>query len=595
MPYLLGAFGARCIPEYIKKLAHIAAQKTAHNTQQTILLEHGIIFAGNKHDETYEYDHITPLPENSGMLVGKVFDRANYTPVNFTHELAHTCVNNPQQITKLFWGRYVGALFNKTIKTLTLVRDPQGLSTIFYHATPDGVVFYTELSLLYEALENKPAIDLTFFGQHLIHANQALAATPFEGIKELLPGMGLSFNLTGNYSQKLLWDVSQLGGSLITDENAFEEELLATLRSCTKAWVGNAPGVCVELSGGTDSSGVLLLLHDVLPDKKLVAVNYIDSKTQSSNEIEFAQETADACNVQLHFLDWQTTSLLDKLPADFLPNRPSTLLMSYKLHKQLHDFALENNCPEIMNGQGGDHIFCAPPPDQALADYWFQRGISGITKPLKELSGIYRTPWFSLIRKNTKAAVCYYRKTRYIDLQHRKTTHLNKDFLQQLKEEDFYLNSVLSRMHPGKAAQIESLCHAVSYSERNQTTSNICHTHPILSQPIIELGLRIPTYQSFYDGYDRIFFRRAVSRIRKTKSLWRRIKGQTTGTMIKQCAHHANDIRDIICNGQLVKSGLIDKQWLDTELIKMQHSQVESLWPILHMLTGQLWLNQWRL
>ena len=113
----------------------------------------------------------------------------------------------------------------------------------------------------------------------------------------------------------MLWDTSCFHGSFITDENSFEEELLATLKSCVKAWVGDSSGVCVELSGGTDSSGLMLLLHDILPtDKKLMAVNYIDTKTQSSNEIEYAQEIADACNAPLHFLDWQNTSLLDKLP-----------------------------------------------------------------------------------------------------------------------------------------------------------------------------------------------------------------------------------------------------------------------------------------
>ena len=611
MPYLLGAFGANCTSDQIKKLSNIAQQQTADGTLQTMSIENGIIFAGYKRDEKYHFDNIIQMPDsngipenhdilNQGILVGKIFDRSSYDQVTFDREISSKIVHHPEEICKSFWGRYVGAFFDKATKTVKLIRDPQGLSTLFYTVKPASdqtnniIIFATEIAILYQALEIKPAIDLNYFGQHLVHTNHALASTPFEGVKELLPGMGLSMNLSGQCSHDLLWDVSKFQGSFITDENSFEEELLATLKSCTKAWVGDASGVCVELSGGTDSSGLMLLLHDILPtNKKLMAVNYIDTKTQSSNEIEYAQEIADACNAPLYFLDWQNTSLLDKLPSDFFPNRPTTLLLFSNLRKQLYELARQNNCSEMMNGQGGDHIFLAPPPKHALADYWLERGISGITNPLNALSGVYRMPWLPLIHDNAKAVTNYYRKLRTVKTE--ATPFLDKNFARELKQEDLYLNNILRKMHPGKAGQIESLCHAVSYSERNQSMPNICNTHPLLSQPIIELGLRIPTYQSFYDGYDRIFFRRAVSRLKKTKSLWRRIKGQTTGSMVKQCAFHTQNISDIILNGKIVSSGMVNKQWLEEQLVKMQHGQVENLWPILHILTGQLWLNQWHL
>ncbi|MFH1832118.1 MAG: asparagine synthase-related protein [bacterium] len=605
MPYLLGAFGAHCTPDLIKKLSHIALQQTPDGALETMLLDNGIIFAGYKHDEAYHYDRIIPIQadqEIHGILVGKLFNRDNHEPVNFNHinlnnNHIQACINNPKNLSTLFWGRYIGTLFNKTTKTITLVRDPQGLSTLFYHVTPDGVIFSTELILLYKALDIKPAVNINYFAQHIIHTNHALSSTPFDGIEELLPGIGLSINSRGKCTHDVLWDAASIQSSFISDENKLEEELLATLKACTKAWVGDAPGVCVELSGGTDSSGVMLLLHDILPVyKKLIAVNYIDSKTQSSNEIEFAQETADACNAQVHFLDWQTTSLLDKLPQNFFPNRPSTLLLFYNLRQQLQDIAMQNNCPEVMNGQGGDHVFLAPPPKLALADYWLDHKFNGVTTPLKELSGIYRMPWLSLAHENAKAVASYYCKKR-----HKETTekndqnYLDKNFVQELKQQEFYLNNTLRKIHPGKASQIESIYHAVSYCERNWTTPGTCITHPLLSQPIIELSLKIPTYQSFNDGYDRIFFRRAISQLKKTKSLWRRIKGQTTGTMVKQCAHHAHDIRNIILNGKLAASGMLNTQLIDEQITKAQHGQVESLWPILHILTGQLWLDKWGL
>lgn len=593
MPYILGAFGVRCNKTCRQKLTHIASQHIDAQTLELAKFEHGIILAGYKPQQEYHYNHIIPLASKQGILVGKIFDR-NHHPAQFNNEHIHACMTDPGYLSSHYWGRYVGALFNQAIQTLTLVRDPQGLSTLFYHVTADGILFSNELVLLYEALEIKPSIDVSYFAQHLIHTNQALSSTPFENIRELLPSMTLSYNINGSCTQKLLWNPESLHGPMVCNENEFEEELLTTLRGCTKAWIGDVPGVCVELSGGTDSSGVMLLLHDVLPaDKKLIAVNYIDSKTPGSNEIAYAQETADACSAPLHFLDWQTTSILDKLPHNFFPNRPNTFLLSENLRKQLHAVAIDNGCPELMNGQGGDHVFCSPPPKHALADYVLQCGLRGCTHPLQELSGAYRAPWPSIINNNIKAVGNFYRKRHSIEPY--ETAHLNKHFLQELTQEPFYLNETLKKIYPGKAMQIASICHAVAYAERDQTAPTMCRTHPLISQPIIELALQIPTYQSFKDGYDRIFFRRAVSRIKKITPLWRRIKGHTTGSMSKQFAHHASEIRDIILNGKLAAKGIINTHWVATEITKMHHSHTENLWPILHLLTSELWFNQWHL
>jgi asparagine synthase (glutamine-hydrolysing) len=594
MPYILGAFGAQCTQNYQKKLTNIATQHAADHTFESMALKNGIVLAGYKPEEKYRYNHIMPLHTGQGMLVGKIFDNNQHKPAQFTDEQIHALMSDSTYLSSHYWGRYVGALVNKTTQTLTLVRDPQGLSTIFYSLTPDGIVFSNELALLYEALEIKPSINISYFTNYLIPNNQALSSTPFENIQELLPGTALNYTINGSYNHTLLWNPAPFHGNFIANENEFEEQLLATLRSCTQAWVGDAPGVCVKLSGGTDSSGIMLLLHDILPaDKKLIAVNYIDSKVHSSNEIEFAQEMADICNAPLHFTDWQTVSLLDKLPINFLPNRPSMLLLFNNMHNQINEHALHNNCPELMDGQGGDHVFCSQLPPYALADYWLQRGLRGWTQPLQELSGACRMPWSSIIGNNIQAVSNFYRKK--LPIEHHKLAHLDKNVLQELKQDSFYLDNELKKIYPGKAQQIKSLCHAIDYAERDQTHQAICRTHPLLSQPVIELALQIPTYQSFKDGYDRIFFRRAVSRIKKTKALWRRAKGHTNGSMTNQCAQHAPAIRDIILNGKLTASGIVDTAWFNKEIATMQHRKVDSLWAILHVLTSELWLNQWNL
>ena len=135
----------------------------------------------------------------------------------------------------------------------------------------------------------------------------------------------------------------------------------------------------------------------------------------------------------------------------------------------------------------------------------------------------------------------------------------------------------------------------LSYAERGQKAPGRIQCHPLLSQPVVELGLQIPTYQSFDQGFDRIYFRKAVSHIQKPKALWRHIKGQTSNSMINALSANADTIQSMLLNGSLAKAGLIDQKWLIDALAQIKHGKMESTWPIVNLLSAQQWLDQWGL
>ena len=120
-------------------------------------------------------------------------------------------------------------------------------------------------------------------------------------------------------------------------------------------------------------------------------------------------------------------------------------------------------------------------------------------------------------------------------------------------------------------------------------------THPLLSQPVVELALKIPAYQSFKDGFDRIFFRNAVSKIKKPRALWRTIKGNTTGTVSKKFKEQASFIHDFLSDGQLLKMGIIDQAWFKEQMIGLHHGKIDHLWPVINLIHAQRWLNQWKI
>ena len=594
MPFIIGYFGKNSshYSQKIKTLAYDQGIEEALVVQQNA---HLIVYAGKYTREAHQTDGVISLDNAHGLLVGKLFTKETYERINsFKQEYGKEILANPSLLSKKYWGRYAGILYNNDEQKITLVRDPLGLNTLFYMQLSDGIIFASDIALIYDCLELKPSVNWNYFADYVIGAQFAPAHTPFNGVSELHGGSGLHYALDGKLSQQLFWDISSIESKPIVNESDFEEKLLHALKECTKAWVKDSKAVCVELSGGTDSSAVMILLHEVLrEDQKLIAVNYIDSKEPSSNEIEYAKEVAAVCNAQLYFPDWQGSSPLDPAESDWRPNRPTTFSLFNSVNAKLDDIAVSHGCTDVLNGQGGDHIFLAPPPEHALADYWVQKGLRGSFAVLQELSGIYRMPYSSLLWKNVKASIAYYAGKKVIQNGYR-DSHA-QSVVQKQTVQHHYLSNAIKKFPQGKKEHIQSLAHAVLFAERQQKTSRWIYSHPLLSQPIVELGLQIPTYQSFDQGYDRIFFRKAVSKIKKPQALWRRIKGQTTSTMISALASNADGLERLLIEGSLMKKGLIDKEWLNEKLTQIRHGKIENAWPIVNLVSAQQWLNQWGL
>lgn len=589
MAFLIGIYGLLTHSADLKDLLYTESLKNADGELRSFIDDQIMLYCGYTKDEIIS-DKIVPLSDNRGILLGKIFDKEQYKEIQDIHKLTQD-LHDPKTIFNNFWGRYIGVFKNQNSKTVTFVRDPLGLSTIFYTIIDNSIIFSTDIALLHNVIQKKPSINWEYFASFIVHQNPVVSSTPFQDIHELLPGAALTVGINGIVGLEYPWDIESLSGSYIHDTTTFEEELLETLKKCTLAWSEGSNGVCLEFSGGLDSSSIAILLDAILqPEKKKIGVNYFDSKIATSNEIEHAQKTADLCNMPLLFLDWQNTSLLDPVPKSWRPNTPGNFLLFYGMSMQMSKIASLHECDIIMNGQGGDHIFIAPAAREALADAWLDKRFRDLPAIANELCGIYRIPWFQLIKRNVSALKSYYfPKTAKLP----ETPYLTDAFSKNLKPYDFYLNKRIAKFHPAKATQFKSILQHAWIIERDRRLHFRSYVHPLMSQPLIELALKIPTYQSFKNGYDRIFFRKAVNRFKPVNSLWRTVKGQTTGSIMKSFANNSQKLEGILLNGSLIKNGVVNKAWLQEQISTIKHSRPNNSAKLSNILMCQLWLNQW--
>jgi asparagine synthase (glutamine-hydrolysing) len=566
MTFLLGGFG--------KTATTLIGEKFTDSNATRIMSDDGLFYAVSQGND--QLDAIT-IDNNNGLLLGTVFTKETYEPIKaFNKSIKTTDLMNN------YWGRFSGALYNSSAKKVSLVRDPLGLETLYYMPLKDGMLFSNKLVNLVDLLEEKPEINWHYFAEFLVEQNFLISKTPFNGITELLPGMHLQADLNGNIKQTFEWHIPT---EKVTDEKAIEDMVFDTFKNSTHAWAKNNKKITLQLSGGVDSSSILCMLKHVVPNTEIQAVHYNDSKTVASQEIAYAQKIADECNIPLKIMDFQESKMFEPLPADWRPEKPTTGTHGYHTAQKFINIAQSSM---ILSGQGGDHVFLAPPPEESIADYWLDNGLRGISTIMHEITSIYRTSWLALLKTNMRA-LKYYLLGKRIPNQYAVSDMLAPDFANQLKYESFYLTPYLKKFTPAKARQIEALYHAVAYKDDIDPIV----TYPLLSLPVVEAALKIPTYLSIKDGYNRYYQRKATSRINPTQVIWRRDKGEVSASVIKGLQKELEPLIELISSGLLLKHGVIDKHWVQDRFNRIRHGDASELLPLFRIIGAELWFKQW--
>src|SRR3546814_482815 len=118
------------------------------------------------------------------------------------------------------------------------------------------------------------------------------------------------------------------------------------------------------------------------------------------------------------------------------------------------------------------------------------------------------------------------------------------------------------RTLPGKAAHIALLARAQKSIELYPRSTAAPQITPLLSQPIVELCLSIPTWQWVRGGRDRAVARAAVADLLPALIAQRRTKGGPTGFLRRVFNARADDAIRMLVDGRLIAAGVLDPEWL---------------------------------
>lgn len=116
---------------------------------------------------------------------------------------------------------------------------------------------------------------------------------------------------------------------------------------------------------------------------------------------------------------------------------------------------------------------------------------------------------------------------------------------------------------------------------------------PLMSQPLIELCLRIPTYVLTNSGWDRAIARRAFRTEVPREILRRRSKGGLEENVQEILMGNLRAARELLLDGHLVSAGLLHRGRVEEALSDRPTRTAATMAEIFDHLATEAWLRRW--
>lgn len=542
-----------------------------------------------------------PLQRDQGVVLGTLFRRrdlrsppsANVVLTAIDAELI--LESNGRALVHNFWGRHV-AFFQTSAGTTCVLRDPSGTLPCFLLRHQGVAVIFSWLEDALELLANfeYPRVDWDALEAHLLLGALGGRETALEGVSQILPGEVIDL---GSGGSTLLWSAVDIARSPAAHSAAEAAHLLRdTVRSCAQSWASCYSTILLRLSGGVDSSILLSCLAPSSTQADVICLNY-HSPGSDSDERHYARLAA--ARVGRDLIERQRQPGFDIRRILKIARTPSPVLYIGWMNAQTDArVASAHAATALFTGAGGDQLFFEFPRWWPAADYLQLCGMdAGFASAAMDAARLGRV---SVWRAVALAMAERIRPDPAVRTAWGQGTLLAKGNRQgtrrQTTERPRFVHPSLlhaTGLPIGKHMQTVALMHPLGYYDPFEQASAPEMVNPLLSQPLIELCLGLPTYLLTRGGHGRALARQAFAQDLPPQIATRRSKGGMEEHITQVLLSNLDVARGMLLEGELARRGLIDRPRVE-ELLSGRPTALAGSISQIHALIGvEAWLARW--
>ncbi|TMJ13373.1 MAG: asparagine synthase [Alphaproteobacteria bacterium] len=525
------------------------------------------------------------LDDGAGALLGRGFERGTNRKVD-ANALQPLADRQPSAWTERFWGAWL-AIVKPAGAVGYAVREPSGLFPAYYAAGEASLFVASDATLLREVRAIGGAIAWPRLASGLVHPDLRVSETALSGCNELIPGCALRLPGLG---QELAWSPADhaSGPKEVRSLKWSADELRETLQACVAAWSRGSRRLLLELSGGLDSSIVAACLAAAGAD--VVAATMV-SPTPDGDERIYAAAVAEHLGIPL------IVKHLDPLQVDFsrsaaahLP-RPSSHAFSQAADALLLEASAEAGADAFICGAGGDNVFgfmgsAAPAADALLAS----GSLLPFAAALADLALVHDTSvWHAGLLAARQVLLSPFPRRWPAE-----SSLLSRECIAAARScSAAHPWLAAGTLLPGKRRHVEAILAIQNHLESLERTAFAPLYAPLLSTPVVECCLAVPSWLWNSGGRNRAVARQAFQAMLPASIIERRTKGALTGLSGALLRQHRPVIRELLLEGRLAAERMIDRTAVEALLRDDASFSGPGFHRLLEFAQVEAWSRHW--
>jgi asparagine synthase (glutamine-hydrolysing) len=544
------------------------------------------------------------LPDGTGIILGRLFpsNLEAWTPTwkatISEQEAKRIAATGGQRLVEDYWGGYVAFLTDSdpADRRCYVIRDCSGKIPCYNTRASDVEVVFADVEDLGRL--GMPALTVNWrYVAAFIYASQLqIRETGLNEVTELLAGDCLT--LCREYRKQVtIWNPNKIcADHVIEDVEQAANRMLFTTQQCISAWASTYKSVLHSLSGGFDSAVVLGCLSRAPSRPSIVCVNRFSDEV-GGDERTFARIAAAQAGVRLIERAWDSEGRIDdRLLIASRIVKPDVLgifgLLDLKIRNEL---ASQVRADAFWTGEGGDHIFFQMKSPLGVADYIHHHGMGRhLGWIVRDAARLAKVSYWSALRTGVALGRSMAPWRERVELEGGGGILSAGVLADQTVGYISHPWTEPTEIVPkGKQYQIHFLAEVVNRERPLSALEYADAHHPLLSQPLMELCLRIPVYLLVKGGRQRGLARTAFGRIVCSEIIERETKGTTTMHTLGLVRDNQRYIASLLLDGLLVRRGILSRQALEPLVLHSRPVRVEQIFPLLSSIAAEVWARTW--
>jgi asparagine synthase (glutamine-hydrolysing) len=504
-------------------------------------------------------------------------------------DLDQVLISRGELLVSRYWGQYI-AFIESSGGALRIIRDPTGGFPCYYVHSLGVVFIFSHLNDCAQMLPIKLSLNYSHLHSFLHFQRFVSRDTGFNEIEPIHAGEAVDFH-GRNVTRTFLWKPASFCRSPAKHEDIGES--VASMRDvvtkCVQSWAACRHTILHELSGGLDSSIVLACLAATPLAPRIACCTHVTDSPEG-DERHYARLMARHAHVPLVELPLRprTWNRIEDLVQVRDPISPLLTIFCCSADSEIRELVEARSFDCTFTGQGGDQLFHRTVPGITAADYaWVHRLSSRLLRVLLETAQVSGRPFWSIARLAVEYG--YFRLPYDVWRESHVSGFIRAPPVDVSQSCHPWLADD-ARLPPAKLLQI--MCLAESQTYFATLRPYVDEIHPLVSQPLLECCLQIPTYVLSHGGTDRTIARAAFRDALPLEIAQRSSKGAVTRYFYEAVYGNHQLIRPFLLDGLLADQGLLDRTELKKTLddpATVAHGR--SLMPIMTATICEMWLR----